>query len=394
MAESVKDRVAIVGMGCTRFGELWDKSASELVIDAAYEAFEDAGIEPEDVQACWLSTVDAAASGMAGLGASAPLRLQYKPVTRVENMCASGSDALRNASYAIAARIYDIALVVGVEKTKDTGQSGLAAGGGSPTANVSPITTAPGMFAMMATKYFARYGLSLDEGKAMLAKVVVKSHYNGSLNPKAHFQRAISLEQVVNAPIIAWPLGLFDCCGVSDGAAAAIVVPAQRAGEFRTDPVLIKALQICVGPADGIVASQYDYTHVEETYRAGLAAYAEAGIKDPRREISMAEVHDCFSINEAVIMEDLQFSPRGRVKEDIDADVFTLGGEIPIQPDGGLKCFGHPIGASGLRMMYEMYKQLQGKAGPRQIKNPQLGLTHNMGGAPPSCTISCVIVGL
>jgi acetyl-CoA C-acetyltransferase len=394
VAKSIKDRVAIVGMGCTKFGELWDESPSSLVVDAAYEAFEDAGIEPKDVQACWLATTDVTTSGMAGLGVSAPLRLQYKPVTRVENMCASGSDALRNACYAVAAGIYDVVMAVGVEKLKDSGQSGTAITGGSPLANVAPTGTTPGMFAMMATRYFERYGLSSEEGKTMLAKIVVKSHYNGSLNPKAHFQRAITLEQVLNAPIVAWPLGLFDCCGVSDGAAAAIVVPAEDARKFRRDPVFIKALQICVGPGDGAVRSEYDYTHVEETYRAGLAAYAEAGIKNPRRDISMAEVHDCFSITEALIMEDLQFSPRGRVREDVDAGTFTLQGELPVQPDGGLKCFGHPVGASGLRMLYEMYKQLQGKAGPRQIKNPQLGLTHNMGGPPPSCVVSCVIVGL
>jgi len=392
MAESIKDKVAIVGMGCTKFGELWDKSASELAVDAAYEAFADAGIESNDIQACWVGTTDVVSSGMAGLAASAPLRLQYKPVTRVENMCATGSDALRNACYAVAAKVYDIVLVLGVEKMKDTGQSGLTVGG--TPANVGPNATNPGMFAMMATKYFARYGLNPQEGKTMLAKVVVKSHFNGSLNPKAHFQRAIPLEQVLNAPIIAWPLGLFDCCGVSDGAAAAIVVPAADVGKFNSSPVFVKALQICVGPADGLVRSDYDYTHVEETYRAGVAAYAEAGIKDPRHEISMAEVHDCFSITEAVIMEDLQFSPRGRVKDDIEAGTFALKGEIPIQPDGGLKCFGHPVGATGLRMLYEMYKQLQGKAGPRQIKSPQLGLTHNMGGAPPTCTVSCIIVGV
>jgi acetyl-CoA C-acetyltransferase len=394
MAESIKDRVAIVGMGCTNFGELWDKSPSDLVVEAAYEAFEDAGIQQDDVQACWLGTVADTTSGMAGLGISAPLRLQYKPVTRVENMCATGSDALRNASYAVAARVCDIALVVGVEKMKDTGQAGIAVTGGLPLANVAPNATAPGMFAMMATKYFARYGLSPDEGKTMLARIVVKNHHNGSLNPKAHFQREITLEQVVNAPIIAWPLGLFDCCGVSDGAAAAIVVPADHAKKFRTEPVFIKAMQICVGPADGTVRSDYDYTHVEETYRAGQAAFAEAGIKNPRHEISMAEVHDCFSITEATIMEDLQFSPRGKVQEDVNAEAFALRGEIPINPDGGLKCFGHPVGASGLRMMYEMYKQLQGKAGARQIKNPRLGLTHNMGGQPPACTVSCIIAGL
>ena len=394
MARSIKDRVAIVGMGCTKFGELWDESPSSLVVDAAYEAFEDAGIEPKDVQACWLATTDVTTSGMAGLGVSAPLRLQYKPVTRVENMCASGSDALRNACYAVAAGIYDVVMAVGVEKLKDSGQSGVGVTGGLPLANVAPTGTTPGMFAMMATRYFERYGLSPEEGKTTLAKIVVKSHYNGSLNPKAHFQRAITLEQVLNAPIVAWPLGLFDCCGVSDGAAAAIVVPAEDARKFRRDPVFIKALQICVGPGDGAVRSGYDYTHVEETYRAGLVAYAEAGIKNPRRDISMAEVHDCFSITEALIMEDLQFSPRGRVREDVDAGTFTLQGELPVQPDGGLKCFGHPVGASGLRMLYEMYKQLQGKAGPRQIKNPQLGLTQNLGGSPPSCVVSCVIVGL
>jgi acetyl-CoA C-acetyltransferase len=133
---------------------------------------------------------------------------------------------------------------------------------------------------------------------------------------------------------------------------------------------------------------------VEEAYRAGIAAYAEAGIKNPRKEISMAEVHDCFSITEAVTMEDLQFSPRGRVKEDIDAGVFNLNGELPVQPDGGLKCFGHPVGASGIRMLYELYLQFQGRAGPRQIRSPKLGLTHNMGNEPYAPTVSVAIVGL
>ena len=392
MAGSIKDRVCIIGMGCTKFGEFWDKSVGDLVVDAAYEAFEDAGVSPEDIQAAWVGTFYEY-SGQAGLALSAPLRLQYKPVTRVENMCGTGSDALRNACYAVAAGIYDMVLALGVEKIKDQGAGGLTFGGYA-TSNVMPATTAPAQFAMMATTYFARYGISPEEGKRMLARISVKSHHNGSLNPKAHFQRELTMEQVVNAPIIAWPLGLFDCCGVSDGAAAAIVVPAEMARTFRPDPVYIKALQICAGPADGLVNTDYDYTHVEETYRAGLAAYAEAGISDPRKEISMAEVHDCFSITEAIIMEDLQFSPRGKAKEDIDAGTFELNGELPVQPDGGLKCFGHPIGASGLRMMYEMYKQLQGKADRRQIKNPRLGLTHNMGGRPPGAVVSCTIVGL
>jgi acetyl-CoA C-acetyltransferase len=401
MAESIKDKVAIIGMGCTKFGELWDKSATDLLVDAAYEAYEDASIDPEDIQAAWVATLYEY-SGQAGLAASVPLRLQYKPVTRVENMCASGSDALRNACYAVAARVYDIALAVGVEKIKDQGLSGL---GGNPHAatHVHPPSTAPGWLAMLATRYFARYGLSPEEGKRMIGMISVKSHWNGARNPKAHFQREVTIEQVLKAPIVAWPLGLFDCCGVSDGSAAAIVVRAEDAKNFRPDPVYIKALQICTGFGEGNTRTDFDYTHIEEAYRAGVKAYEEAGIKNPRDDISMAEVHDCFSIAEAVTMEDLQFSPRGKVYEDIlgsNAAFFTLQraleGEktLPVQPDGGLKCFGHPIGASGLRMMYEMYKQLQGKCGPRQIKDPKLGLTHNMGGPPTSPTISCLIVGL
>ena len=392
MAESIKDKVAIVGMGCTKFGELWDKSATDLTVDAAYEAYEDAGIEPSDIEAAWVGTFYRY-SGLAGMAAGVPLRLQYKPVTRVENMCCTGSDALRNASYAVAARVYDVVLAIGVEKMKDQGLSGL----GEPLsagAHVHAYSSAPGIFAMLATRYFARYGLSPEEGKTMMAKISVRSHYNGSLNPKAHLRRTMTVEQVLNAPIIAWPLGVFDCCGVSDGAAAAVVVRAEDAKKFRPDPVYIKALQICVGHGQGNVRSDWDYTHIEETVRAGIAAYAEAGIKNPREEISMAEVHDCFSITEALIMEDLQFSSRGKVKEDIDSGFFELTGGLPVQPDGGLKSFGHPIGATGLRMQYEMYKQLQGKADQRQLKDPGLGLVHNLGGPPSSPAIACVIVGL
>ena len=390
MAQSIKDRVCIVGMGCTKFGELWDKSETDMIVEAAYEAYEDAGIEPKDVQAAWVGVT----GGMTGMALTAPLKMQYKPVTRVENACATASDAFRNACYAVASGVCDIALALGFEKLKDSGFSGLAMSGGSPTSNIIPTTSAPGMFAMLATTYFARYGLGPEEGKKMLAHIPVRSHHNGALNPKAHFQREITMEQVLRAPIIAWPLGLFDCCGVSDGSAAAIVVRAEDAKKFRSDPVYVKSLQMCVGPAEGQMSTKYDYTHVEETYRGGLAAYAEAGIKNPRKELSMAEVHDCFSITEATIMEDLQFSPRGKVKDDLEAGTFTLEGDLPVQPDGGLKCFGHPIGASGLRMLYEMYLQLQGKAGPRQIKNPTLGLTHNMGGQPSGCTVSVLIVGL
>ena len=393
MNRGIKDRVAIVGMGCTKFGELWDKSAADLIVDAGYEAFEDAGIEPKDVDAAWFGCWQEV-SGMAGIGMAA-LRLQYKPITRVENMCATGTDALRNAAYAVASGAIDIGLALGVEKLKDMGFAGLVSQPPPGTAGVVGVGgTAPGVFAMLATRYFGCYNIPPDDGKRMLAHVSMKSHHNGNMNPKAHFHREVTIEQVMSAPIIAWPLGLFDCCGVSDGSSAAIVVRAEDAKKFRPDPVYIKAVQMCVGPAEGMVKTEYDFTHVEETYRAGLAAYAEAGIKNPREEIDMAEVHDCFSINESLVMEDLQFSKRGNVKEDIESGFFDLDGGLPVQPDGGLKCFGHPVGASGLRMIYEMYLQLQGKAGPRQLKNPKLGLTQNLGGMPSGCVIAVSILGL
>ena len=398
MAEGIKDKVAIIGMGCTKFGELWDKGHEDLMVDALQEALEDAGIEKKDIEAAWFGTCfDEINTGKSGIPLSVALRLPFIPVTRVENFCATGSDALRGACYGVASGAYDIALALGVEKLKDTGYGGLPDFGtvmGTRNRMIFPNLTAPGQFATIATRYFAQYGLSPEEGKLMLAKVSVKSHHNGAMNPKAHMRKEVTVEQVVNAPMIAWPLGLFDCCGVSDGAAAAIVTRADMAKNFRPDPIYVKALQIGVTSGEELMYTKWDSAHIETTYRAGIKAYAEAGITNPREEISMAEVHDCFSITEAVTMEDLQFSPRGKVNDDISAGRFNIDGAQPIQTDGGLKCFGHPIGASGLRMMYEMYKQLQGKAEQRQVKNPKFGLTHNLGGFPVMSVVSVSIVGL
>ena len=400
VADGIKDKVAIIGMGCTRFGELWDKSPEDLIIDAFKEVIADAGIEKKDIQAAWQGGPEftAGSVGDSALPLAQTLKLPFIPVTKVENMCASGSEAFRGACYAVAAGACDIAMALGVEKLKDTGYGGLPEFShystiGTKNRIIGANQTAPGMFAMLATRYFNRYGISPDEGKRMLAAVSAKSHHNGSLNPKAHLRREVTIEQIVNAPIVAWPLGLFDCCGVSDGSAAAIVCRADMAKQFRSDPVYIKALQIAATSGEEQTYTDYDYTHVETTTRAAVRAYSEAGVKNPREEISMAEVHDCFSITEAVTMEDLQFSPRGKMKDDIMGGRFNLDGAQPIQPDGGLKCFGHPIGASGIRMIYEMNKQLQGKADKRQLKNPKYGLTHNLGGIPYRSVASVIIVG-
>ncbi len=389
--DSIKDKVAIVGMGCVKFGENWGQSLEDMVIDAVNEAYQDAGIDPKDIQAAWWGSVFA---GETGQIAATPLKLAYIPITHVENACATGSEAIRGACYAVAAGIYDVVLAVGAEKLKDTGYSGLPQTRPIATWSYRLTTQTPAaVFAMMATGYFAKHGLSHEDGKRLLAHIAVKNHHNGSLSPKAHFQREITLEQAINAPMVAYPLGLYDCCGVSDGAAAAIVARADLAKKFRPDPIYIKAVQICQGPREGWLSQVYDFAHVEETYRGGLAAYEEAGIKNPREEISIAEVHDCFSITELTIMEDLQFSPRGKVAEDIEAGTYAIEGKLPVNTDGGLKCFGHPIGASGLRMLYEVYKQLQGKAEKRQVKNPRLGLTHNQGGEPGAAIVSVMIVG-
>jgi len=380
---SITDKVAIVGMGCTKFGELWNKSVDDLMTEAAFEACEDAGIPLEDIQAAWLGTVF---SGQTALSLSAPLKLQYIPVTRVENMCATGTEALRGAVYAVASGACDIALAVGVEKLKDTGWTGVqpssvvgrtSMGTSGTDIDLSP----PALFAQLGMRYFYHHKLSYEEGKRLLAEIAVKNHHNGSLNPKAHFQNELSVEQVMNAPIVAPPLGVLDCCGVSDGAAAAIVARADLAKTFRNDPIYVKALAISVGPYRDPLNQDYDFAHVEENVRAAKQAYAEAGITNPRAEISAAEVHDCFTIHEMTIYEDLGWSKRGQARKDIESGTFALNGELPVNTDGGLKCFGHPLGASGLRMQYEIYKQLQEKAGPRQVKNPRLGLTHNLGGA-------------
>ena len=379
---TIKDKVAIIGMGCTRFGELWGKSVDDLITEAAYEACEDAGVDLKDIQAAWLGTVF---SGQTALSLSSPLKLQYIPVTRVENMCATGTEALRGAAYAVASGACDIALALGVEKLKDTGWTGVqpanvvgrtAMGTAGTELELSP----PGIFALLASGYFHKHGLERDDGKRLLAEIAVKNHHNGSLNPKAHFQNRITTEQVLKAPIVAAPLGVLDCCGVSDGAAAAIVTRADMAKSFRADPIYIKAMAISAGPGRDPLVQEYDFAHVEENVRAANLAYAEARIKNPRAELSMAEVHDCFTIHEMCIYEDLGWSRKGGAKDDIEAGTFRLKGELPVNTDGGLKCFGHPLGASGLRMQYEVYKQLQEKAGPRQVKNPRLGLTHNLGG--------------
>jgi acetyl-CoA C-acetyltransferase len=260
---------------------------------------------------------------------------------------------------------------------------------------IAPNATAPGLFAQLATSYFAKYEIDPDLGKKALAHISAKSHANGAMNPKAHLHRAVTEEEIIKAPMIAYPLGLFDCCGVSDGSAAAIVTTPEIARSLgKKDPVLVKGLAIAVSSGEEAIYTNWDGAHLETTYRAGQMAFQEAGIKNPRREISMMEVHDCFSITELTVYEDLQISPRGRAIEDVLNGFYDLKGQVPCQTDGGLKCFGHPIGASGLRMLYEMYSQLLERwPEERRVKSPKIGLTHNLGGIPSNNVCSVAIIG-
>ncbi|MFN0147864.1 MAG: acetyl-CoA acetyltransferase [Dehalococcoidia bacterium] len=390
-SKGICDRVAIVGMGCTPFGEHWDKSVDDLLIDAANEAVASAGITMDDVDAFWLGTMG---SGVSGLTLSAPLKIQYKPVSRNENMCATGSESFRNACYAVASGAYDIAMAIGVEKLKDSGYSGLV-GSAPPNDGTKSSVTAPASFSLLAPAYANKYGVSMDDMKDTMTRIAWKNHKNGALNPRAQFKKEVSKETIKNSPLIAGPLGIFDCSGVSDGSAAAIIVRAEDAHKYTDKPIYVKALSFVAGPARGPLDPEYDYTTFDECVAVVKDAYQQCGIDDPRNQLAMAEVHDCFTPTELVLMEDLGFSERGQGWKDVNAGTFDLDGQLPVNPDGGLKSFGHPIGASGLRMLFECWLQLRGEAPEaRQIKNgKKLAMTHNLGGAPGNCVSFVSIVG-
>ena len=395
MAQGIKDKVVILGMGCSKFGERWDASPADLMVEAFEECLADAGIEREEIEAAWFGAgIDAFHVGASAMPMAIALRLNYIPVTKVENMCATGTEAFRGAVYAVASGACDIALALGVEKLKDTGYGGLPQRSrGVENDMYWPNLSAPGAFAQLATGYRARHRLNQRDLKRAMAHVSVKSHANGAKNPKAHLRREITAQQAIDAPYIAEPIGLYDCCGVSDGSACAIVTTPEIARSLGKEHlVAVKALQLAVSNGTESGHEGWDGAHLKTTRIAARRAYDEAGVRKPAEEISMTEVHDCFSITELVTMEDLQLAGEGKaVNAVLDGD-FDAEGKLPCQIDGGLKCFGHPIGASGLRMIYENYLQLQGRAGPRQLPDPKLGLNHNLGGFPHQniCSISMI----
>lgn len=380
-SHGIKDQVAIIGVGCTRFAEHWDRSLDDLIIDAAQSTCAEAGVAQDDIDAFWFGTSQSAASGLAMGG---PLKIRGKPISRVENYCATGSEAMRQAAYAVASGAYDVVMALGAEKVKDSNYQGLNAFP-IPSDGTQRTLTAAAMFAMMLPAYAERYGVDPERLRYATARIAEKNHANGALNPLAQFRRPVAAEDICEMPAVAGDLSVFDCAGVADGAAAAILCRASDAHRYCPDPLYIKALAFVAGTGAGSLDPDYDYTTLPECRWSAEEAYAQAGVADPRSEIAVAEVHDCFTPTELVLMEDLGFSERGEAWADVLDGHFDLDGRLPVNTDGGLKSFGHPVGASGLRMLYEIWLQLRGAA-PHERSIPRssrtLGLTHNLGGYP------------
>src|ERR1700741_1661430 len=397
MPKGIKDKVVILGMGCSQFGERWEAEADDLMVEAYLEALADAGIETKQIDAAWLATaIEEQHVGKSGGPLAVGLRLPYIPVTPVETDCASGTGAFRGAVYAVASGAADIALALGVEKLKDTGYGGLPQRTRGVLNNmVWPNLSAPGSFAQLAAAYAAKHRVDAKDLKRAMAHISVKSHDNGARNPKAHLRNRITVDTVLNEPMVAEPLGLYDCCGVSDGAACAIVTTPEIARSMgKRDIVAVKALQLSVSNGLEAQHNSWDGSYFATTRVASTRAYQEADVRNPREELSLIEVHDCFSVTELVTMEDLHISPEGRAIADVLDGFYDSTGSVPCQIDGGLKCFGHPIGASGLRMIYEIYLQMLGRAGERQRKDsPRLGVSPNLGGFPHQHVCSISIIG-
>jgi acetyl-CoA C-acetyltransferase len=373
----------VAGVGATAFGEHWDRSAGDLLGEAVDAALEDAGVALEEIEAAWVGN-QYPTTGVSGAQISDAIRLYHKPVTRVENFCASGMDAFRQACYAVAAGIHEVVLACGVEKLTDSGASGLPnAGRDDPLIGV---ISAPGTFGMVATRAFTQWGWT----KADLAEIAVKNHANGVHHPKAHFRRAVTADEVLKAPMVAAPLGRLDCAAVSDGAAAVVVTTPERALRLRHghQRVIVAAVQVSGFTVTPHLHPDADFLGFPATRHAAQAAYAEAGITNPAEELDVAEVHDCFTITELINYQDLGFTPTGSAVEFLHSGATKPGGSLVVNPSGGLKSFGHPIGATGCRMLYEITRQLQGRADGVQVEGARRGLAHNLGGPGAVAAVS------
>ncbi len=389
---TMRDKVAIIGMGCTRYDDHFDKTREDLLVEACDEAFKDAGIEAKDIQAAYL-----AQAGDTGQPLAHALKLNFIPVSRVENWCATGGDIIRNAAHAVAAGLYDLVLIAGVKSDTD-------AGGGKRDPNEDPAPTGPygewvlgqettfafnavGTFATVATRYMKHYGLTYEQLKTGLGSIAVKNYRNGMLNPRAWLHKDVSMKDYMEGRTLAWPLGLHDACCQPNGAAAAIITTTELAKKFRSDYIVLKGNGMSVGNKLGQLDPNYDFVHFDENLYAAKMAYADAGIRTPLKELDVITMHDAFTVVELGFYEDMGLAPRGHGGEYAAAGVFSLEGELPINTQGGLKSFGHGGPSSGIQKAYEVYKQLQGKSGQRQVKGATLGMTHDQGGYPGTYSV-------
>lgn len=388
---SIKDKAAIIGMGCTRFGNHHDRDLEDMVVEAVFGALEDARLTINDIDSFYWGCVY---SGTAGVSLSTRIKVN-QPVTRLENYCATGSEAVRNACYAVASGAVDIAMAVGGEKLNDTGYSGLVIAPEFDDKTAADYClTAPSVFHMLAVAYSEKYNVPYEQLRKALVRVAYKNHYNGSLNPKAMFRQEVPEDVIAKSPMICAPyLTIMDCSGVADGAAAAIITRAELAPKFTKKPMYVKAAQLIASSGKEEFTDCYNFTDIYAAGESARRAYQEAGITDPVNELDMVAVHDCFTITEIILCEELGLSKRGEGWKDVLEGKFDLRGEIPVNIDGGLKAFGHPIGATGMRMLYEYWLQFKGEAGERQLKAPRLAAAQNLGGAPFRCVSSFIIVG-
>lgn len=382
-------KVAIVGVGCTNFGELWDKSFRDLFVEAGADAIVDAGIQAKDIDAMYIGNMSggrfigqehigaliADYSGLAGSGLNIPS-------THVEAACASGGLALRQAIMAVASGYHDMVIAGGVEKMTDVSVDEttdvLAAAADREWEGIMGATF-PGLYALIACRHMYEFGTT----KEQLACVAVKNHHNATMNPKAQYQNEITVDMVLNSLMVADPLHIFNCSPITDGAAAVVVVPAEKARKYTDTPIYVKAS----AQASGSLAlhDRPSLTTIDATVVAAQRAYNMAGLKP--KEINFAEVHDCFTIAEICAIEDLGFTSKGTGGKFTEDGCTAIGGQIPVNTSGGLKAKGHPVGATGVAQAVEAVLQLRGEAGKRQLDGPEYGLTQNVGGSGATAVV-------
>jgi acetyl-CoA C-acetyltransferase len=379
----IAGNVAIIGSAATTFGVHHELGYLDLVRAAASGAITDSGLANEDIEAAWLSTVlpdVIALEGDSGTPITETLGFDPRPVTRVSAYCASGMEAVRGAAMAIAAGEYDLVLAVGAEKMRDVSprQSMVARTSNMTHPTIAKGRTGPGGFAMVASRYLATYGRTTDD----LCAVAVKNHEHATRNPIAQFSTPITEEQHRRSPLVAEPLRLLDCTPTTDGAAAVVLTSSEWARHHGLPHAVLDGVGFAVtdGFYSGLFNPSNDFLGFRATRAAARAAYAQAGISAPRAELDIVECHDCFTITEIVNYEDLGLCERGEGWRLLRDGATTAGGDIPVNLSGGLQSCGHPVGATGVRVVKEVADQMIGRAGARQVGDPRRGLAHTLGG--------------